>query len=154
MKKYVLVEDGRAYPTSVADEQWAEDNPDIFEVQDIPESDYLYWSNGAIIVNLEEHKLRMKLELEREYKRVISEKDPPDNKKAGKLAKAIRKEFKGTADADDLKLLEDNDIIDGWYDAMDLKRDEEEQWLEDPSRTDSEILNYDPLNVVWPTYPL
>lgn len=154
MKKYVLVENGRAYATAVYDEAWLETRDDVFEVPEIPNSDFLYWVDGKVVVNIRYHMLRMKLLVEREYKRIITEKDPPDNKKAGKLAKAMRREFKGTANIDDLKLLDDNDIIDEWYDTMDSVRDTEEAWLEDPARTDEEILAYDPLAVPWPAYPL
>jgi len=73
-----------------------------------------------------------------------------------KTTKALRKETKGTANAKDIQLLDDNDIIDDWYD--DCGKDAEEQgatWIQDPARTDDELYNFDPATqVVWTPFPL
>ena len=78
------------------------------------------------------------------------------NQKTTKLQKALRKENKGTAKPKDIKMLDDNDILDDWYDEMErAAEDQGETWIEDPARTDQELIDFDPAtDIVWPEYPL
>ena len=74
-----------------------------------------------------------------------------------KLSKSLRKEQKGNADSGDVKVLDDNDLIDAWNDNMEIAMESNthgEQWIEDPVRTEPELMGYDPSNVPWPTYPV
>ncbi len=76
-------------------------------------------------------------------------------RKATKLNKALRKEAKGNANNNDIKLLDDNDTLDDWYDEMErAAEDDGESWIEDPVRTDQELIDFDPaVQVDWPVYP-
>jgi len=72
------------------------------------------------------------------------------------LAKAQRKEAKGTENPQDVQRLDDNDTLDDWYD--DIERDMEDQgesWIEDPVRTAEELKAFDPAtDITWTVYPL
>jgi len=69
-----------------------------------------------------------------------------------KLTKSLRKESKGLADAKDIQRLDDNDLLDSWYDDMEsIAETEGEQWIEDPLRTVEELKAFDPSDINWPT---
>lgn len=74
-------------------------------------------------------------------------------KKAAKVSKALRKEAKGTANAADLKILDDNDLEDSWLDDMESRMEVDELWIEQTA-TDEELLSYDPSLIDWPYYPI
>ena len=70
---------------------------------------------------------------------------------------ALRRETKGQASVDDIILLDNEDIIDSWFDNMESTvegSDYGEQWIEDPTRTEQELIDYDPSVITWPIYPL
>jgi len=88
----------------------------------------------------------------------IMEKETSDPvellKKFSKLSTALRKEAKGSASQSDKKVLDDNDLLDIWYDDMETAREVEESWVEDQDRTEQELIDYDTATIVWPDYPL
>lgn len=92
------------------------------------------------------------------HNQIIESNDQsPKGKKDTRLTKALRKESKGQANQKDLDLLNNNDILDSWFDDMETAAEGTsygEQWIEDPARTDQELIDYDPLLVPWPAYPL
>ncbi len=77
-------------------------------------------------------------------------------KASAKLNRALRKEAQGSADADDIQLLDDNDLLDTWLDDMEsVAEDQGESWIEDPVRTENELKDFDPtVQITWPIYPL
>lgn len=77
----------------------------------------------------------------------------PASAKATRINKALRKESKGLADAADLKVLDDNDLVDTWLDQMEVRMEQDETWIEQTA-TDQELIDYDPTTIVWPVYPL
>lgn len=75
--------------------------------------------------------------------------------KPTKISKALRKETKGTATPDDIKMLDDNDIIDDWYDTLETEMEAGEAWIEDPIRTTVELNAFDPyINIDWTAPPV
>ena len=77
------------------------------------------------------------------------------SKKESKLTKALRKESKGQASQKDIDLLDDNDVLDEWFDDMETAaEDQGETWIEAPERTEAELKAFDPaVDVIWPVYP-
>lgn len=72
-----------------------------------------------------------------------------------KLTKSLRKEGKGTAAAVDIKRLDDNDVVDNWYDALELDMESGEAWVEEPIRTTEELTAFDPcVDVHWTEAPI
>lgn len=71
------------------------------------------------------------------------------------LARALRKEIKGNASPGDIQLLNDNDTLDDWFDAMETAAESDgESWIEDSARTEQELIDFDPaVQVTWPDYP-
>lgn len=67
------------------------------------------------------------------------------------LNRALRKEAKGELlNQKDLKILDVNDILCAWFDDLEIIAEEQENWIEDPARTDQELINYDPETANWP----
>jgi hypothetical protein len=79
-----------------------------------------------------------------------------DPKASNRLTKSFRKELKGQATTKDKKRLDDNDLIDSWLDDMEVAAEEDgEQWIEDPARTEQELIDFNPaVQVSWPDFPI
>ena len=126
--------------------------------------EYLVWADGEGNVtdpykDSDEYEQDALARLWAYYDLLIVENDGSlviSNQKTTKLNKALRKENKGTANPKDIKLLDDNDTLDDWYDDMErAAEDQGETWIEDPARTDQELIDFDPAtDIVWPEYPL
>jgi hypothetical protein len=83
---------------------------------------------------------------------VSGAKQAKDN---AKINKALRKEAKGNAGLEDVKLLDNNDTIDDWLDAIESDAEGQgETWIEDPLRTIEELEAFDPAtDIVWTDAP-
>jgi hypothetical protein len=83
---------------------------------------------------------------------------PPTSlgKKDTALLKSLRKESKGQASQEDIDKLDNNDILDDWFDETETAmEDEGETWIEDPARTTEELNAFDPeTDITWPAFPL
>ena len=90
------------------------------------------------------------------YHALLLESDnAPKGKKETKLARLLRKEYAGTATPEEKQVLDDNDTLDDWYDAIETAKEDGEAWLEDALRTEQELIDFDPAtDIVWPSYPL
>jgi hypothetical protein len=88
---------------------------------------------------------------------MLYEGAPEQNKKGVRLFKSLRKEVKGQASPKDVALLNENDLIDSWFCSMEQAMEganHGKQWIEDPIRTEQELIDYDPTLVSWPDYPV
>lgn len=73
------------------------------------------------------------------------------NRHNGKLHAAIHRKAIGQNSPSDDNLIAANDILDSWFDAMErIAEDEGETWIEEPTRTDQELINFDPAVLNWP----
>ena len=139
----VVLDSSLSIPNAVGNRHW-----NAFLVWEAEGNTPDVWKDRA---ELEVYALGLLMEA---YNAELVEYDTePQTKKATKLAKALRKEQKGTADASDLKILDDNDLVDNWMDAMEVRMEQDEQWIEQTA-TDQELTDYDPSGIVWPVYPV
>ena len=95
--------------------------------------------------------------LQAEHDRIITSEKLENNqsKKDKKLIGALNRKQDGNETSKDIQMLGDNDILDIWFDDMETAKETGETWIEDPARTEQELIDYDPSTaVVWPDYPL
>lgn len=69
----------------------------------------------------------------------------------GKLHAAIHRKAMGQNSSQDDALINANDTLDHWFDALErVAEDQGETWIEDPLRTDQELIDFDPSVLEWP----